>query len=136
MKIVVLLFLSHFFFSAPALQDGVDSFGASIWGRVIDESSGRPVAGAIVYAISGSQIRQATSSRNGRFLFLSLLPQNYRLCASKAGYTLDCDYGEAEELFAGVDYSATVVLAPNTGAHEQLGRGLDLRDPFADEYAH
>lgn len=112
MHVVVLLLLSHFFFwPVPVdwqmLQDNV-----AIRGIVVDEVSGRGIAGAVVYAVSGADVERTTSDSKGRFFFFTLLPGNYRLCASKPGEGPECrpEASRAEELFAGFEYGATVIL--------------------------
>lgn len=114
MPITVLLFVAQFFFWPSAIDWQTYQGNVAVWGNVIEESSGRPLAGAVVHAISGADVAEATSDSKGHFLFLTLFPGTYRICASKPGYAMDCDSAQsrAEELFAGFEYGATVVLSP------------------------
>lgn len=113
MHIMLLLLLSQFFFWSAPIDWQMDQTNVSLWGTVIDEGSGRAVDGAVVYAISGSDVRKTVADGNGHFIFLTLLPGTYRLCASKAGYPGECRPRgtDAEELYAGYEYGATVVLS-------------------------
>lgn len=113
MHIMLLLLLSRFFFWSAPIDWQMDQTNVSLWGTVVDEGSGRVVDGAVVYAISGSDVRKTVSDGNGHFIFLTLLPGTYQLCASKGGYAADCRPRESEpqELFAGFEYGATVVLS-------------------------
>lgn len=113
MHITLLLLLSQFFFWSAPIDWQMDQTNVSLWGTVIDENSGRAVDGAVVYAISGSDLRKTVADANGHFIFLTLLPGTYRLCASKAGYAGECTARgtDPEELFAGYEYGATVVLS-------------------------
>jgi hypothetical protein len=111
MHISVLLLLTHFFFLPIPLDYWASPSSAIVRGAVVDEGSGGGIAGAIVYAMSDVDVRQTVTDRAGHFLFLTLLPGTYRLCASKVGYTIDCHRGKAEELSAGFEYGATVVLS-------------------------
>jgi hypothetical protein len=82
-------------------------------GSVVDETTRGPVTGARVYAISPSDVRQTESDAKGNFIFLTLLPGTYHLCASKVSYAIDCSFQEPQltELFAGLEYGATIVLS-------------------------
>lgn len=113
MHIALLLLLSRFFFWSTPIDWQTNQSNVALWGTVVDEGSGRAVRGAVVYAVSGSDIRHTISDGNGHFIFLTLLPGTYRLCASEAGYAADCALRESEpqELFAGFEYGATVVLS-------------------------
>ena len=113
MHIVLMLVLSHFFFWSTAIDWQMNQSDVKLWGSVVDDGSGRAVAGAVVYAVSGPDVRRTISDANGHFIFLTLLPGRYRLCASKPGYAVDCRPRESEpqELYAGFEYGATVVLS-------------------------
>ncbi len=113
MHIVLLLLLSRFFFWSAPIDWQTNQSDVKLWGTVVDGGSGRAVGGAVVYAVSGSDVRRAVSDGNGHFIFLTLLPGTYRLCASERGDAADCRPRESEpqELFAGFEYGATVVLS-------------------------
>ena len=113
MHFVFLLALSHFVFSPIPLDWWMPQENVAISGVVVDEGSGRGIAGAIVYALSDSDITETISDSNGYFVFLTLPPSAYRLCASKYGYTNQCypRGSHAQELLAGLEYGATVVLS-------------------------
>ena len=107
--ILVLLF-SHFLFAPIPLNYSVSQSDAIVRGSVVDEKTGHGIAGATVYAMSDTVVRFVKSDANGNFLFLTLLPGKYRLCAAKSGYVIDCTRGEANELTAGFEYGAKVIL--------------------------
>jgi hypothetical protein len=113
MHAILLLALSHFVFGPSPLDWWIPQGNAAISGVVVDEQSGRGIADAIVYAVSDADISETTSDSNGHFIFLTLLPGAYRLCASKYTYTNQCyPYGShPEELLAGNEYAATVILS-------------------------
>ncbi|HET6276707.1 MAG TPA: carboxypeptidase regulatory-like domain-containing protein [Candidatus Cybelea sp.] len=117
MHAVLLLALSHFIFSPSPLDWWTPQGSAAISGVVIDEGSGRGIAGAIVYAVSDANISETVSDSNGRFVFLTLLPSTYRLCASEYGYVAQCypRGSRPEELLAGYEYGATVILSRAIG---------------------
>lgn len=113
MHLVVLLLFSHFVFWPSPLDWQMSQENVAICGAVVDDTSGRGIAGAIVYAVSDTDTRETTSDSHGHFIFLTLLPGTYRLCASKSGYVVRCDPPEssAEELFGGFEYGATIILS-------------------------
>ena len=113
MHILVLFALSRFVFWPSPLDWQMPQENVAIRGVVIDETSGRGIAGAIVYAVSDADIRETTSDSNGHFIFLTLLPGGYRLCASKYAYVNSCYPlgSQPEELFAGFEYGATIILS-------------------------
>jgi Carboxypeptidase regulatory-like domain len=113
MHIAVLLLLSNFFFWPSPIDWQMTQENVAIRGAVVDEESGRSIAGAVVYAMSDAYVQRTVSNSAGHFFFLTLLPGVYRLCASKSGYAADC-YPRGsypEELYAGFEYGATVVLS-------------------------
>jgi hypothetical protein len=110
MKVLVLLLASQFFFSSPLVMSAVQG-DVVIHGTVVDEESGQRVGGAVVYAVSDGNVAKTTADSMGNFFFLTLLPGEYQLCASKRGYALDCGGQEAMLLSAGLEYSATVILS-------------------------
>jgi hypothetical protein len=113
MHIALLLLLSRFVFWPSPLDWQMSQENAAIRGVVVDETTGRGIQGATVYAISDADVREATSDSNGHFIFLTLLPGSYRLCASKYAYVNDCypRGSHSEELSAGFEYWATVILS-------------------------
>ncbi|MBV9233994.1 MAG: carboxypeptidase regulatory-like domain-containing protein, partial [Candidatus Eremiobacteraeota bacterium] len=58
----------------------------SLTGTVLDAAKKSPIAGALVTAVSPSQVARVTTDGAGRFTFLSLPPDTYTLSASHAGY--------------------------------------------------
>jgi hypothetical protein len=116
MHIVVLFLLSNFFFWPAPIDWQMNQQDVALRGAVVDEASGHGISSAIVYAISDADVARTTSDSKGHFIFLTLLPGTYRLCASKDGYAADCypQAAQPEELFAGFEYGATVVLSPAT----------------------
>jgi protocatechuate 3,4-dioxygenase beta subunit len=66
---------------------------ASILGRVVDASSGQPVAGAIVKLEPAGKQAPMLTGADGQFVFRPLSPGLYRITASKPGY-LDSAYGQ------------------------------------------
>ena len=113
MHIALLLMLSNFFFWPSPLDWQMSQQNVALRGTVVDERSGGPLAGAVVYATSPGFVARTISDSKGDFIFLTLLPGAYRLCASKHGYVVDC-YPRASEpgrLYAGFEYGATIVLS-------------------------
>jgi hypothetical protein len=113
MHITLLLLLSQFFFWSTPIDWQTNQSVVALWGTVVDEGSGSAVPGAAVYAVSGADVERTVSDANGHFIFLTLLPGTYHLCASKAGGATECAPrgSNAQELFAGFEYGATVVLS-------------------------
>jgi len=116
MQITMLLMLSQFFFWPSPIDWQMTQENVAVRGSVVDETSGRGVAGAAVYATSGALVERTTADANGHFIFLTLLPGTYGLCASRSAGAVNCpsDASEAQELFAGFEYGATVVLSPGS----------------------
>jgi hypothetical protein len=116
MHITILLLLSRFFFWPSFVDWQVNQMNVVVRGTVVDDRSGMPISGAVVYALSPPDVAKTTSDANGNFYFLTLLPGTYRLCAAKSGYTLDCFPRESEPqaLHAGFEYGATVLLSQST----------------------
>ncbi|MBV8531782.1 MAG: carboxypeptidase regulatory-like domain-containing protein [Candidatus Eremiobacteraeota bacterium] len=112
----MLLMLSNFFFWPGPMDWQMNQQDVVIRGTVVDEATGRAVPGATVYAASPAFDARTVSDSNGEFIFLTLFPGTYRLCASKTGYALDCHPRDSQppELFAGFEYGATVVLSHAT----------------------
>jgi hypothetical protein len=113
MHTVLLLLFSQFFFWSVPIDWQTNQSNVALWGTVVDEGSGRAVGGAVVYAVSGSDVRHTVSDAHGHFIFLTLLPGSYRLCASQPGDPGVCvpRGPEPQELYAGLEYGATVVLS-------------------------
>ena len=113
MPIALLLMLSHFYFWPSPIDWQMNQSNVAVAGSVIDEASGRVIDGAVVDAMSGADVQRTVSNSNGRFIFLTLLPGTYRICAAKSGYAPNCHPQDSEptELFAGFEYGATVVLS-------------------------
>jgi hypothetical protein len=122
MHISILLLVSQFFFWSIPIDWQMKQENVVVRGAVVDETSGSPIAGATVYAISPADVLKTTSDPNGHFIFLTLLPGTYRLCAAKYGYAADCSPNalQQEQLYAGFEYGATVVLSPQVGI-QRLG---------------
>ncbi len=55
-------------------------------GGTVHDTSGAPVAGATIDAVSPSQTAKATTDAQGRFTFLSLAPDTYTITISRSGY--------------------------------------------------
>lgn len=83
-----------------------------IRGTVLDASSHKAAAGAVVYAMSGSDLQSRVTDRRGRFTFLDLLPGYYGLYAEKLGDTSEDVWKlqPSRYLDAGYEYDATVWL--------------------------
>ncbi|HEY4442263.1 MAG TPA: TonB-dependent receptor [Candidatus Elarobacter sp.] len=58
----------------------------SIVGKLVDQKTGAPLAGASVVASSPSQTERSTTDANGGFRFLSLSPDTYTVTVSRTGY--------------------------------------------------
>jgi hypothetical protein len=80
----------------------------NIAGNVRD-SSGAPIAGAQVKAVSPSQTATATTDAGGRFTLLSLSPDTYTLNVSKQGYADTSEPGTV--VFADQTQQVSVTLA-------------------------
>ena len=116
MQIAVLLMLSNFFFWPGPMDWQMNQQNVVIRGTVVDEATGSAVPGAIVYARSAALEARTVADSKGEFIFLTLFPGTYTLCASKYGYALRCSSRDPEipELFAGFEYGATIVLSQAT----------------------
>jgi hypothetical protein len=78
------------------LQAGAAPSSASVSGRVVEESSGRPLAGVRVTAIPARPVpapsrfddepRTVMTDQDGRYRFNGLDPGPYRLTAEKVGF--------------------------------------------------
>jgi hypothetical protein len=114
MHVAVLLMLSNFFFWPGPMDWQMNQQNVVIRGTVVDEGTGLVVPGATVYARSAALHARTISDSNGQFIFLTLFPGTYTLCASKYGYAGTCRPRDPDvpELFAGFEYGATIVLSP------------------------
>lgn len=61
----------------------------TIVGTVVDATTGTPIAGAKVSAISPAEVETTTSDARGRFVFVSLAPGDYTVVAEHARWTED-----------------------------------------------
>ncbi|HVN70007.1 MAG TPA: carboxypeptidase-like regulatory domain-containing protein [Candidatus Binatia bacterium] len=113
MQIAVLLMFAGVFFWPSPIDWQMNQQNVVIRGAVVDETSGRGLPGATVYATSGALDATTVTDSKGNFIFLTLFPGTYWLCASKDGYSdRGCRPRDAQppELFAGFEYGATIVL--------------------------
>ncbi|MGA7354525.1 MAG: carboxypeptidase-like regulatory domain-containing protein [Candidatus Cybelea sp.] len=114
----VLLMLSNFFFWPSAVDWQTNQENVAIRGAVIDEVTGLPVPGAAVRAVSPAFAARTVSDSKGEFIFLTLFPGTYTLCADKPGYgrggCCPIDPEPPPQLFAGFEYGATVMLIRGT----------------------
>jgi hypothetical protein len=112
MWIATLLALSQFFFWSIPIDWQMHQQNVVVRGTVVNAQTGTPVAGAVVRAMSAANLAETKSDSNGNFIFLTLLPGIYRLCASGYDRTADCRDrdSQAEQLFAGFEYGATIVI--------------------------
>jgi Carboxypeptidase regulatory-like domain len=110
------LFATATLWVSPANSFSVIQTATTIQGRVVDETSGRGLGGAVVYAISDVGVERVTANGRGGFIFLALLPGDYVICASKAGYPLDCAPHDDNTIDAeaGVQYRVKLLLSPST----------------------
>jgi Carboxypeptidase regulatory-like domain/TonB dependent receptor len=58
----------------------------TLTGTVIDQTTHKPIAGAMVSVSSPSQVAKATTDAGGRFVLISLAPDTYTVGVSKEGY--------------------------------------------------
>jgi hypothetical protein len=86
-------------------------------GGVVRDTAGAPVAGAKVQAVAPSQVAEATTDAQGRFLFLSLAPDTYTLNVSKTGYAATSFPGNVVFADQTEQVSLTVNKALQTIAH-------------------
>ena len=112
MLVAVLLALSNFFFWTMPVDWQRDQQSAVVSGTVVDEATGAPVAGAVVRASSGAHVALTTSNSRGNFIFLTLFPGVYTLCASSSPIS-ECRPGDSnpQELLGGFEYGATLVVS-------------------------
>lgn len=100
---------------ALALEEPVTSGGSAfqndvaVRGVVLDLSSHRGIPSATVYAVSGTQLRKATTDAHGRFFFFMMLPGEYTIYATQLRYT-DCDQRPLRRLYAGLEYYVAIEL--------------------------
>lgn len=113
MQIAALLMLSNFFFWPGPMDWQMNQQNVVIRGAVVDEATGTAVPGANVYAMSAAFDAHTVSDSKGQFIFLTLFPGTYYLCATKGNAAAGCRSrdGDVPELFAGFEYGATIVLS-------------------------
>ena len=112
----------------------------------VKESSGAPIAGARVQAVSPSQTASATTDAGGRFIILSLAPDTYTINVTKQGYQQASAAGEV--VFAdqtqqvptivmakALTTIAHVVTATSAGSLVKAGVGGDLYNVNAAQAA-
>lgn len=122
MHIAVLLMLANFFYWPAPVDWQMNQQNVVIRGTVVDEGTGRPVPGATVYAASKAFEGRTVADAKGNFIFLTLFPGTYWLCATKDGYAqIGCRPRDSEppELFGGFEYGATITLS-----HETIGASI------------
>jgi hypothetical protein len=83
----------------------------TITGSVFEESSKAPIAGAVVTAVSPSQVGQVVTDASGRYTFLSLAPDTYTLSAQRNGYQSHSISGIS--VFADQSQSVAIALSKN-----------------------
>jgi hypothetical protein len=100
----------------------------SITGVVVS-STGAPIAGARVTAVSASQTATVTTDAGGRFAMLSLAPDTYTVTASKSGFETSSITGIS--VFADQVQTLRATLAPSlrTIAHVTARSSMDLVKP-------
>lgn len=94
------------------IEQGVGFGHAVVRGTV--RASGSALPDTVVYATSETSVATAVTDANGSFYFLTLLPGNYRITTSKAGYLSEGCAGPPDEpqaLGAGLEYTVTISLA-------------------------
>ncbi|MGA9946458.1 MAG: carboxypeptidase-like regulatory domain-containing protein [Candidatus Cybelea sp.] len=116
MQFAVLLALSQFFFWSSPIDWQMNQQNVVIRGTVLDDSTGRPVPGATVYATSAAFDARTVSDSKGQFIFLTLFPGTYYLGASKndAGDIYGSRGYEPPPLYAGFEYGATILVSHAT----------------------
>jgi hypothetical protein len=57
-----------------------------IGGRITDANTGKPVAGAVVVVLAGSEELTTTTDARGYFRFFALPPDRYSITVEKGGY--------------------------------------------------
>jgi hypothetical protein len=88
--VAVLLFVSIVVGQGTMVLAGTTG---SVSGTVTDPSTHQPVTGAKVTAASPSQTLTVATDDSGRFTFLSLAPDTYRISIEKAGFSPVIDAG-------------------------------------------
>jgi hypothetical protein len=112
------------FASAPLLAGTTGTLGG-----IVVNSSGAPLAGALVTAASPSQTVTVTTDASGRFTFLSLAPDTYSISAGKQGFETVSITGVS--VFADQVQTLRVTLAPSlkTIARVTARSTMDLVKP-------
>jgi hypothetical protein len=78
----VLILLSVVMFCVPVRAGTTGSLS----GTLVDAQSGTPIPGATITVASPSQIAKATTDAHGRYVFVSLAPDEYTITVEKDGY--------------------------------------------------
>ncbi len=112
------------FASAPLLAGTTGTLAG-----IVVNSSGAPLAGALVTAASPSQTVTVTTDASGRFTFLSLAPDTYSISAGKQGFETASITGVS--VFADQVQTLRVTLAPSlkTIARVTARSTMDLVKP-------
>lgn len=115
---LVLAQVTFFIYPFPLDSLGTQSI-AMVRGKVLERPSGKPLAGAVIYAESPEAgVQTAVSDRRGNFYFLRLSPGHYGFWSDiERLYPSTCDVIQrARELNAGFEYVVTV----------NVGRGCSI----------
>lgn len=89
------------------VNDAMAGTTGTITGTVFEEASKTPIAGAVVTAVSPSQVARVVTDASGRYTLLSLSPDTYTISAERNGYQTHLISGIS--VFA--DQSQTVAIA-------------------------
>ncbi|MBV8530661.1 MAG: TonB-dependent receptor, partial [Candidatus Eremiobacteraeota bacterium] len=98
------LFLAFFFWCAALHGPAIAETAGIVSGTVIDDKTHKPIAGAAVVAKAPSATYRTVTDAGGHFRFLSMLPDDYSISATYAGY---------------LPYSVTVVVL--NGSQQTVG---------------
>lgn len=107
--LAVMYFLNPFPLDALGTQSV-----AMVRGTVIDQADGKPIPGALVFAISReSGLRKAVSNRQGNFYFVSLPPGNYSFLLDERSRQSACWVLEKQsDIRAGFEYVVKIYTQP------------------------
>lgn len=119
MQVALVFALSHFVIWPSPIDWQMNQQDVVIRGTVVDETTGRGVPGATVWATSGAYDALTVSDSKGNFIFLTLFPGTYYLGASQENDDDDIyglrNYMPPPELFAGFEYGATIYHCKGPG---------------------
>ncbi|HZY97434.1 MAG TPA: TonB-dependent receptor [Candidatus Cybelea sp.] len=107
-RFFVAVFLAFFSAASPGLAQSTVAVTSTITGRVLDQATGLPIAGALVETIGTTQ-RSATSDSNGTFSAAALALGLYQLRVSHDGY--QSAISDSVAVTGGQTASVTLVLA-------------------------